>query len=301
MEQPNSARLRVGEWCVNPAAGEISRNEETTRVEERTMRLLLCLAARAGEVVSVQDLLTQVWPDVAVTPDSVYQAVTSLRRLLGDDAKRPTYITTVPRQGYRLIAPVSVWEDMPAIHPPLVASDRAATRSRLAVGLVLGLLVGVLIAVGVFFSHRPVVDANSRTSPVTQSIAVLPFLDLTEGMQEEPFADGMTEELIDKLSKTPGLRVPAPTAVFYYKNKQVPIADMAKSLGVVYLLDGSVRKSGPRVRIAARLVRADNGYVLWTETYDRLFVDRIKVQDDIAGEVTKALKSSIVVNPRGSS
>jgi transcriptional activator of cad operon len=79
----------------------------------------------------------------------------------------------------------------------------------------------------------------------------------------------MTEELIDKLSKIPGLRVPAPTSSFYFKGKQITVADIAKALGVAYVLDGSVRKSGTRLRVAARLIRADNGYVVWSETYDR--------------------------------
>jgi TolB-like protein len=130
------------------------------------------------------------------------------------------------------------------------------------------------------------------TSP-PKSIAVLPFLDLTEGMNEEPFADGMTEELIDKLSKVPEFRVPAPTSSFYFKGKRIPIADIARRLGVVYVLDGSVRKSGGRLRVAARLMRADDGYVMWSEAYDRPFDDILMVQDDIAGEVTKALRSSI--------
>jgi TolB-like protein len=121
---------------------------------------------------------------------------------------------------------------------------------------------------------------------------VLPFLDLTEGMRNEEFADGMTEELIDKLSKIPGLRIPSPTASFFYKGKQIPVADIAKSLGVAYVLDGSVRKFGARVRVAARLIRADTGYVVWSETYDRPFTDLLMVQDDIAGKVTKALKAS---------
>ena len=129
------------------------------------------------------------------------------------------------------------------------------------------------------------------------SIAVLPFLDLTEGMHEEEFADGMTEELIDKFSKIPGLRVPAPTSSFYFKGKKIPVADIARTLGVAYVLDGSVRKSGARLRVAARLIRADNGYVVWSETYDRPFDDLLMVQDDIAGEVTKALRASIEGGP----
>src|SRR5882724_2592185 len=111
MERPTTTMLRVGAWCVNPASGHISRDGETARVEVRTMRLLLCLAERAGEVVSIDDLLDQVWSDVTVAPDSVYQAVTSLRRVLGDDAKQPTYIETVPRLGYRMVATVGPWAD----------------------------------------------------------------------------------------------------------------------------------------------------------------------------------------------
>ncbi len=122
---------------------------------------------------------------------------------------------------------------------------------------------------------------------------MLPFLDLTDGMKEEEFADGMTEELIDKLSQIPGFRVPAAVSSFYFKDKKAPLAEIAKTLGVAYVLDGSVRKSGARLRVAARLVRADNGYVIWSETYDRPFVDKLLVQEDIAGEVAKALQASI--------
>lgn len=148
-----------------------------------------------------------------------------------------------------------------------------------------------------FRTQGKVANNNPSASPAAepqpqQSIAVLPFLDLTEGMKNEEFADGMTEELVDKLSKTPGLRVPAPTSSFYFKGKQIPVADIATSLGVAYVLDGSVRKSGGRLRVATRLIRAETGYVVWSETYDRPFNDILMVQDDIAGEVTKALSAS---------
>ena len=139
--------------------------------------------------------------------------------------------------------------------------------------------------------------ANAAAAQPQKSIAVLPFLDLTEGMSNEEFADGMTEELIDKLSKVSGLSVPSATASFYFKNKRVPLGEIAAKLSVAYILDGSVRKSGARVRVAARLVRPENGYVLWSETYDRPMNDLLMVQDDIAGEVTKALKQSIVSAP----
>jgi len=289
MECPTATTLRIGDWCVDPASGQISRNGTVARLEARTMRLLLCLAQRAGEVVSIDDLLNQVWSDVTVSQDSVYQAVASLRRLLGDDPKQPSYIATVPRMGYRMVARVGPWEDERKMEP-------TTTRMQ-AFKWAGGAALGLLLLVGFFALYKLTGNNHSASAAVTlqpqNSIAVIPFLDLTEGMKEEEFADGMTEELIDNLSKVPGLRVPAPTSSFYFKDKKMTVADIAKSLGVAYVLDGSVRKSGPRLRVAARLIRADNGYVAWTETYDRPFDDILMVQDDIAGQVTKALRTSI--------
>jgi transcriptional activator of cad operon len=298
---PTTTMLRIGAWCVDPAAGQISRDGETARLEARTMRLLLCLAEHAGDVVSIDDLLTQVWAGVTVSPDSVYQAVASLRRLLGDDPKQPAYIATVPRLGYRMVATVGPWVSSSADQVMAAGSDapqRGSRRRRFVIwagGAALCLvLVGALLLHGKISNHSSTLAAHA--SP-PKSIAVLPFLDLTEGMNEEPFADGMTEELIDKLSKVPEFRVPAPTSSFYFKGKHVPVADIASRLGVVYVLDGSVRKSGGRLRVAARLMRAEDGYVIWSEVYDRPFDDILMVQDDIAGEVTKALRSSIEARP----
>jgi transcriptional activator of cad operon len=294
--------LRIGDWCVNPASGQISREGETARVEARTMRLLLCLAEHAGEVVSIDDLLNQVWSDVTVTQDSVYQAVASLRRLLGDDPKQPTYIATVPRLGYRMVATVAPWVDQRVDQRPdhsMALTKPGRAGFKLAAGAVVSLALVVLIVVQ--FRGKVASNDHSASSAIAlqpqNSIAVLPFLDLTEGMKQEEFADGMTEELIDRLSKIPGLQVPPPTSSFYFKGKQITIADIAKALGVAYVLDGSVRKSGARLRVAARLIRADNGYVVWSETYDRPLDDILMVQDDIAGEVTKALRASIEARP----
>jgi transcriptional activator of cad operon len=298
------------------------------------MRLLLCLAEHAGEVVSIDDLLDQVWSDVIVAPDSVYQAVTSLRRLLGDDPKQPTYIATVPRLGYRMVATVSPWADQSVAHTGAKANATTGAQenvqhgaqtnvrkgaqtnvqsgSRLKTGFTLA--VGAALCLALVFAllfYAKLAHNNPSASPAVapqpqKSIAVLPFLDLTDAMNQEPFADGMTEELIDKLSKIPGLRVPPPTSSFYFKGKlwprshgtpQITIADIAKTLGVAYILDGSVRKSGARLRVDARLIRADNGYVVWSETYDRPFDDILMVQDDIATEVTKALRTSIEARP----
>ena len=289
MAHPLPKTLRIGDWFVNPLSGEIARGEERVRLEARTMRLLLCLAESPGEVVSIDALLSQVWSGVVVTPDSVYQAVAALRRLLGDDAKQPAYIVTVPRLGYRLVASVESQVDAPAVARP------ARTGSRMYMLLALG----VVLVVGSTTYYLTAADRDAARQTAAEvaaspkAIAVLPFLDLTDSMNEEPFADGMTEELIHKLSKVQGLRVPAPTASFYFKGKQLPLAEIARSLRVSYVLDGSVRKSGDTLRVAARLVRADDGYVVWSENYDRPLDDKLMVQDDIAGEVTSALSRGI--------
>jgi transcriptional activator of cad operon len=259
------------------------------------MRLLVCLAGRAGEVVSIDELLTEVWVGVIVTSDSVYQAVASLRRTLGDDPKRPTYIATVPRLGYRMIAMVGVCDDQP--RAPVSGhgegdggskgrSTRGERQPRRPVRLLVAMAVALCLAGGGAYARRSYVTRAGHTGI---SIGVVPFLDLTEGMRQEYFADGMTEELIDKLSKIPGVRVAAPTSSFYLKGKQLSIADVAKTLDVAYVLDGSVRQSGAMVRVAARLIRAETGYVVWSETYDRPTHDLLMVQDEIAGEVAKAL------------
>jgi transcriptional activator of cad operon len=309
MDRPTAIPLRIGAWCVNPTSGQISRAGEIVRMEARTMRLLLCLAERPGEVVSIDDLLDQVWSGVIVTPDSVYQAVASLRRQLGDDAKEPAYIATVPRLGYRMVATVSPWAGEPiapmvpapaltgATSSGAIASESTPRPHRRVRVLAAGAALCVALVIVAFLFYGKVGNdhrAAATAGAPQKSVAVLPFLDLTsQKMDEEYFADGMTEELIDKLSKIPGLRVPAPTSSFYFKGKKTTIADIAKSLGVTYVLDGSVRKSSTALRVAARLIRANDGYVVWSETYDRPFDDKLAMQDEIASEVAKALRASI--------
>jgi TolB-like protein len=206
--------------------------------------------------------------------------------------------------------------DSASAHPAAAAAHSANGKSKSGphlssnyiwgIGATVGLvLFAILLLSGKFRSNNQLASPAVASQP-QKSIAVLPFLDLTDDMNQEPFADGMTEELIDKLSKIPGLRVPPPTSSFYFKFKlwprskgteQITIAEIAKALGVAYVLDGSVRKSGARLRVDARLIRAENGFVVWSEIYDRPSDDILMVQDDIAGEVAKALKSSIEARP----
>jgi DNA-binding winged helix-turn-helix (wHTH) protein len=206
METLTTTRLRVGAWCIDTARGEMTRAGETVRLDPRTLRLLLCLTGRAGGIVSADELLGEVWPGVVVSPDSLYQAIASLRRLLGDDPKQASYIATVPRQGYRMVAEVGPCE-APATPPTesavaaaaavtAPAPPRAPLRSRRAVLLAACLPVIAAIA---FWLHgmqatSAVPAGTAQSAPFQQSIAVLPFSDLTEGMGHEIFADGITEE-----------------------------------------------------------------------------------------------------------
>ena len=255
------------------------------------MRLLMCLVERAGDIVSIDELLDRVWSGVNVAPDSVYQAVASLRRILGDDPKQPVYIATVPRLGYQLVAPVRPWDESAATPAPArpESGRRTVVLASLAVALTVALVVGTWMAGAV----PKDTDASSPTAESQTSIAVLPFLDLTDKMNHEIFVDGMTEELVDKLTRIPGIRVPPARSSLAFKGTNAAIRDIAASLGTTYVLDGSVRQSGAALRVAARLVRADSGFVVWSGTYDRSSGDLVTIENDIATEVARSLKASV--------
>lgn len=196
----------------------------------------------------------------------------------------------------------------PAVPPPVGATlpepahSRASSPGRSK--LVWVIAAAALVAVGWFVFERlgpralplgpPVQAVQTPPTPDNEipekSIAVLPFVNLSPDKDQEYFSDGLAEELIDQLSKIPDLRVPARSSSFYFKGKSEDIATMARRLRVAHLLEGSVRKSGNRLRVTAELIRADNGYHLWSETYDRELKDVFKVQDEIAGAVVAALK-----------
>jgi len=159
-------------------------------------------------------------------------------------------------------------------------------------------LAAILAAVGyaVYRESRAevTVSAAARNVVSDKSIAVLPFVDMSEHKDQEYFSDGLSEELIDMLTKIPDLRVPARTSSFYFKGKQATISDIAKALAVAHVLEGSVRKSGNTLRVTAQLIRVDNGYHVWSDTYDRKLEDIFKVQDEIANAVVAALKVNLL-------
>ncbi len=199
----------------------------------------------------------------------------------------------------------------PAQAIPAGAAKSGINRHLATAGIVLA-IAALALLVDKFWISRPApqstaISAAESTAATTtatataviseKSVAVLPFVDLSEKKDQEYFSDGLSEELIDLLSKVGELRVPARTSSFYFKGQHATIAQIAKALGVAHVLEGSVRKAGNTIRVTAQLIRADNGYHLWSETYDRDLKDVFKVQDDIAQSVVDKLKLSLTSAP----
>jgi TolB-like protein/Flp pilus assembly protein TadD len=193
-----------------------------------------------------------------------------------------------------------------AAAPSVLVSGNSMAAARRHIGLGAGLLAGALALLGLLVWHpwRPALNPAAQPAPAGltadagssggKSVAVLPFTDLSEKHDQEYFSDGLAEELIDSLTKIPNLRVPARTSSFSFKGRSVTVGEIGRALGVTHILEGSVRKSGDRLRITAQLVRADNGFHLWSQTYDRDAHDIFAVQDDIAKSVSQQLQISLL-------
>jgi len=325
--------IQIGAWRVDPALDEISKDGQTTKLEPKMMQLLLCLAAHAGQVVSVEQLLDEVWKDVVVTPDSVYHAVAALRRVLGDDSKDPSYIANVLRRGYRLIAPVvpldlaetpppppspySAAEERvakPTAEVPLSHSIHKLTGRRLAIATFTVVAVASAYFIARVWIAKPFAPAHSsastaqeaasRTSvappttaafnPPPHSIAVLPFVNMSGDKDQDYFSDGLSEELLNSLSRINDLQVAARTSSFYFKGEHADLPTIAHKLNVASVLEGSVRRSGQKIRVTAQLSNAATGFHLWSQTYDRELHDVLNMQTEIANAVASALKVTLL-------
>jgi TolB-like protein/DNA-binding winged helix-turn-helix (wHTH) protein len=293
--------FQIGSWLVDPSLDTISRGTQSIKLEPRMMRLLTCLADVPGAVVSQERLLAEVWAGVVVGPASVYQAVSQLRRLLGDIDPEPSYIATVPRKGYRLIAPVRtlpapaapVPHDVAAAPAPLVTRPVEATEDPSArragrpwLWLTLSILVGVALVV--WLAWKPVRRLISKTDD-GDSIVVLPLIDLSDDKHEQAFCDGLTEELSNWLAQIPTLRVVARTSAFTFRGLNGDVREIGKVLGARHVLEGSMRRADDHMRVSVQLIDARNGYQIWSSEYDRPFEDAIRIQEDISRSVAESL------------
>jgi len=277
------ADFLVGDWRVSPKLSRISKGNRTVGVKLKSMAVLATLADANGDVVSRDDLMDDVWPGMSVTDDVLTQSIVELRKAFGDDARHAAVIETIPRIGFRLIAPVAPLEPRPA--KPTAGSTTAwkfaiAAIVVIAAGISLWGLLGQQDA-----TRNPVIIVEEPLS-----IAVLPFVNISDNPDNEYFSDGLSVEILNLLAKTPRLKVIGRTSSFAFKGKNEDLRVIGQMLGVNYVLDGSVRKSGDRLRISAQLIDVSNGTQIWSEIYKRTMTDIFAIQDDVSAAIIGALQ-----------
>ena len=307
MPNPNGSAqpARFGPFAVDFRAGELLKNGRRIRLQDQPLQVLAMLLERPGEVVSREELRQKLWPaDTFVDFDhGLNNTINRLREALSDSAEEPRYIETLPRRGYRFISQV----EGKAIPDSLAAREKSqgpsgndeagsvATstlprwwRSRWAAwgaaALVLSLLFG--FAVNVWKGRF----SSSAHAMRIEAIAVLPLENLTGDSSQEYFADGMTDALITNLAQVSSLRVISRTSTMRYKGVHDPLADVARKLNVDAFVEGSVVRSGNRVRITAQLVDAGSDRHLWAHSYESDLRDVLTLQDSVARDITQQIR-----------
>ena len=281
-----------GDFVLDLERCELLRDGAAVHLRPKSFDVLRVLVQRHGRVVTRQELLDEVWSDVVVTEESVAKCLIDIRRAIEDPHQQ--LIRTVPRRGYLFDAPVRETgaEVAPAPATALPASEAVPRRWPIVVAV-----AGVL-AIGGAFALRssPAPDASvpaEATAPAAQSLAVLPFVDLSPGKDQEYLGDGFAEEILNVLAQGQTVPVIARTSSFSFKSGDADISDIAARLNVTHVLEGSVRKEGDRLRITAQLVEAPSGLHLWSESYDRNLDDVFALQSEIASIVAAALQTTL--------
>jgi len=283
------------------------RGEQRIPLTPKAFDVLRYMVDSAGRLVTQDELLEALWPETYVNPEVLRKYILEIRKALRDKPDKPEFIETITKRGYRFVAnvteaevplPSALPEQEAAQQTPRAESSNAARVRLPGHGLWPSWLLSFTVALGVvaaivgYFSggrSRPPVSYGNETS-----LAVLPFADLSPGKDQEYFSDGLTEELISELGKTKGLKVVARSSAFQFKGKNEDLRSVGKKLGVANILEGSIRTEGGRVRITAELIKADDGFELWTETYDREMTNIFATQDDITRSVTDALRVKLI-------
>lgn len=274
----------VGDWLVEPDLGRICRDSENVALRPQVMDLLVYLADADGGVARTEDLFEQLWTGKFVTEGTLYNCVGELRHALGGDRR---YIETIPRKGYRLVAPVRRpdTEKTGNDHQP---PNRIA---QIAAGAAI-LIVAVGIFVWVNLSDNRSVGTADPFAPPVNSIAVLPFNDLSTEQTNEYLGYGISEALIHQLAQVPNLHVIARTSSFSFKGESTDIRKIGRALNVESVLEGSVQQEGDTLRIIAQLINVRSGSHVWSQKFDRQTASIFNIQDEIALAVAIAVSGS---------
>lgn len=324
MEQPPESGFYLGDHRIEPARCAILAAGEEIRVEPRVMDVLVLMVTHAEQVVTREEFIKTVWNGTFVTDEVLSRCIYRLRQALGDDTRNPRFIETVSKRGYRLIAPVrrtaTVAEPVPeSANMPLESTRQqhlmtGPQRHGLATWTQLYWIAptaAVCLAVVVYlfnFAGSPqqaevtgsyadgaddAVSAFPESPETRNSIAVLPFVNMSDNQEYDYFCDGISEELIGLLAKVVTLKVVARTSSSVFKDKETDVRRIAELLSVDNVVEGSVRLAGNHIRVSAQLIDARTGYHLWADTFDTQFEDVFAVQSQIAGAIVRALKVSL--------
>ncbi len=315
-----SPPVRFGPYEVDLDSGDLRKFGYRIRLQPKSFLVLRALLEHPGELVTREELKTQLWAENTFVEfeSSLNVAVRRLREALSDQAQDPVYIETVPRHGYRFVGvlePLATLGaagcdtegmlSLPSVHreavvlssggihvlpsvPPMAVQESTARTSWKL--LLVALLV--LVAIGALVLRRE--ETRQSAGPMAPSIAVLPFVDTSPAKTQEYFSDGLAEELLNELAKTPRLRVAARTSSFQFRGKDADLRAIGQKLHVGAVLEGSVSTDGNRVRIAAELINVENGFQLWSGSYERNLNDVFAVQEEIARAVATELKVKLL-------
>ena len=269
-------------------------------LEPKALRLLLYLIQNRGRLIRKQELLNAVWMDAAVTESALTRSVGLLRKALDDDSRAPRFIETVPTVGFRFIAQVYIVVDAepdvkcdtaPSVPPPIptpLAQSSLRTTSRYRIAAAIVICLSAVAAVW-FFAGR------HRTAAPISSLAVLPLDNLSGDPTQEYFADGMTDELITELARIPNLRIVSRTSVLAGKGTHLPLSAIASQFDVDAIIEGSIVRSGGRIRITTQLVDARTDRHLWAQSFEGSDSDILSLQDSVAQQI--AVQARLVLAP----
>jgi TolB-like protein/DNA-binding winged helix-turn-helix (wHTH) protein len=285
---------RFGEFAVDCDQKVLFRLGKPLSLTPKVFDTLVMLIEDKGRVVPKQELLTRLWPDTFVEEANLTSNIQQLRKSLGDNARAPRYIETVPKRGYRFIAPILTDDSGPAEPSEIRQRPSALANSRLL--RVSMLVVGAAVFSSIFVW---IVWKRSTTQPAMPGtrtmLAVLPFKNLTNDPTQDYFNDGLTEEMITELGHLDPQRlaVIARTSVMQYKNSEEGSERIARDLGVQYILEGGIRREAGTVRITVQLIKASDQTQIWAHQYDRELRNLLLLQSEIAQEVADEIQLTL--------